>query len=142
METKLFGPALVLLFGLGLIWGGYSLGPQGGYYLQIKDNVSEAELSAQADVVEYENLSPRTQEAFREALQQEAVTATPQARFESSQGFPSEMPQGAYVHYRDHYYKIVGLNATSNLEGVNTFLKWGGGVSVFFAVFWGWTLRN
>lgn len=94
---------------------------QGGHYLLTTENVPAEEFPA-ADVVEYEALSQRSQAAFREALQKEAVTATPRARFESSQDFPADMLQGAYVHYRERYYKIVGLNATSNLEGVHKFL--------------------
>lgn len=143
MEEDVVVPILIFAFGLGLIFFGISIGPQGGYYLFITNNVSSDELPNDADVVEYGKLDSRAQHAVRQALKKEDVTATPRYRFRSNQGgFPNDMPFRKFVHYQGRYYKIHGLHAESRAGGVHTFFKWGGGFLVVFSIFAAWQIHG
>lgn len=85
---------LLVLVGICLLGYGLLVGNEAVYFLSVEDPASEDETERDVQVLEYDYLEPRTQDAFRAGIQSgEFVKVSRPPRF-----------RVAYVHYRGDRY--------------------------------------
>lgn len=93
---------VLVLAGVALIGYGLVTGDEGLQWMAV-DPVPAEQVPDGTATIEYDYLTPETQDAFREALESE-----------EEMRFDSRPPDGEYVRYRDSFYRVTVIFAAAN----------------------------
>jgi hypothetical protein len=104
MQLRAAGIGLLVLLGVGLVGYGFAVGDEGRVEIEVLEQVDESDLETEYPMTEYDYLTPKQQDAFRQSLQTgDSVSVDEEPEF-----------TGGYVHYRESYYRVGEANADAS----------------------------
>ncbi|WP_415381280.1 hypothetical protein [Halosimplex sp. TS25] len=123
------GLILLVVFGVALVGYGVFVGDQGSQYLGVEGPKDESGLATETAVIEYDELDPRTQDAFRKSFETDEMT-----RIADSPNFES----GSAIRYEGAYYPTYVIVSDAGQTTMVTSII--AGVLCFLAAPVGWRM--
>lgn len=99
-----------------------------GTYLVVEEPISRGELSADSDVLEYEDLAPDVQQKFRRSIGENPVYLEPST--------VSRFTTARYVHYQGLYYPL-GYEFNDRVGDPSLRYNVFGSITIVVGSFWG-----